>query len=242
MAASLREQVTWQQYDDPTLTWENEGDKDSPYRLFLARHILPFIGDVKGLSVLDVGCGTGWLLHLLGQKGATQLEGVEPSGYAKLAAHYYPEANFHQMPFEAFKSDSNFDLITLIMSTEVMPDAASALGKCASLVNPTGRVVLCKGNYDYFLADKYDYVLTREGVVPGKETYVKTERPSGYGTTIDVYRSVQRVTELASQSGLAVRGDVVSFTPDTEVINAVPRYQDFADQPIMELIEFRPTA
>src|SRR5215471_17714797 len=139
MAASLREQITWQQYDDPTLTWGNEGDKDSPYRLFLARHILPFIGDVEGQSILDVGCGTGWLVHLLGQHGAAQLEGVEPSGYAKLAAHYYPEAKFHQTPFEDFETNDRFDLITLIMSTEVMTDMGSTLTKCAGLIKPTGR-------------------------------------------------------------------------------------------------------
>jgi len=240
MASPLRAQITWQQYEDPTLTWGNEGDKDSPYRLFLARHLLPFIGDVTGQSVLDIGSGTGWLVHLLGQRGATPLQGVEPSGYAKLAARHYPEATFHQLAFEDFEAPTaTFDVITLIMSTEVMVAVASALKKCAKLLKPKGRVVLCKGNYAYFLADKYDYVITREEVIPGQEAYVKTERPTGYGTTIDVYRSTQRVVEIASQSGLAVHGKVLPFTPDAELIEAVARYRDFADQSIMELIDFR---
>jgi SAM-dependent methyltransferase len=237
--AKLRDEVNWRQYDAPDLTWGKEGDKDSPYRQFLARHIMPFIGDIEGQSVLDVGCGTGWLLHLLGQNGATRLVGVEPSHYAALAAQYYPEAEINRSTFEDFSSNEKFDLITLVMSTEVIDDLGVAFTKCTSLLKDAGRIVLCKGNYDYFVADKYDYVITREEYTPGQETVVKTERPSGYGTTIDIYRSVPRVLELAEQAGLIAVGEPVPFSPDTEVIQAVPRYAAFAERPMMELIEFR---
>jgi len=239
MMANLREQVTYKQYDDPDLTWDTAGDRDSPYRQFIARHILPFIGDVKGQSVLDVGCGTGWLLHLLGERGASRLVGIEPSNYARLAARYYPEAEIIQSPIENYPTDETFDLVTLVMCTEVMDDLETALGKCARLIKKMGRVVLCKGNYDYFCADKYDYKLTREEYIPGHETVVKTERPNGYGTTVDIYRSTERVLSLAGAAGLASTGKIQPFTPDEAVIRAVPRYATLATQPMMELVELR---
>lgn len=237
--SALREQVTYEQYNAPDLTWAKEGDKDSPYRQFMARHILPFIDEVSDESVLDVGCGTGWLLHLLGENGAGKLVGVEPSDYAQLAKRYYPEAEIHKVPFEDFTTNETFDIVTFIMSTEVMDDLEAVFTKCARLVQASGRVIICKGNYEYFCADKYDYILTREEDIPGEEAVVKTQRPHGYGTTIDIYRSTDRVLDEANKSGLVLARDVYPFAPDPTIIEEVPRYVAFADQPIMELIELR---
>jgi len=238
--AGLRGQVSFEQYNDPAMDWTAMGDKDSPFRQFIARHLLPFIGDVGGKSVLDIGCGTGWLLHLLGQQRAARLVGVEPSNYARLATRYYPETEIIQAPLGDFKTDERFDLLTFVMSTEVMDDLEAAFNVCTGLVKDTGRVVLCKGDYTYFCADKYDYVLTREEYIPGNETVVRTERPNGYGATVDIYRSSERVIDLAAAAGLAPAGEVQPFAPDAQVMEAAPRYAAFAGHPMLELLEFRP--
>ena len=190
--------------------------------------------------MLDVGCGTGWLLHLLGLQGATRLVGVEPSDYAHLARRYYPEVEIIQTPLVDFKTEERFDLLACILSTEVMDDLEVAFDACRGLLKDGGRMVLCKGNYTYFCADKYDYVLTHEDYIPGHETVVRTERPKGYGATIDIYRSSERVVDLAAAAGFALARDVQPFEADDPVIEAAPRYAAFAGHPMLELLEFRP--
>jgi 2-polyprenyl-3-methyl-5-hydroxy-6-metoxy-1,4-benzoquinol methylase len=69
--------------------------------------------DVRGASVLDIGCGSGVFLQTLKQAGASQLVGVEPSAIAAEAARkMLPEAKIVQQPYEEVAlGEESFDLV-----------------------------------------------------------------------------------------------------------------------------------
>src|SRR3990172_4656362 len=66
------------QYDNGKISWEQE-TADSPMRKFFFEYLSKYREKFEGSSVLDVGCGTGWLLLKLSQLGASSVEGLEPS-------------------------------------------------------------------------------------------------------------------------------------------------------------------
>ena len=95
--------------------------------------LLAAAGDVRGLRVLDVGCGTGLHLRLFAERGAAGV-GVEPSremlgrarerlGGDALLVRGRAEA----LPFR----DGAFDVVTLITSLEFVGDARAAFAEAA---------------------------------------------------------------------------------------------------------------
>lgn len=93
--------------------------------------LLAAAGDVRGLRVLDVGCGTGFHLRLFADRGAAGA-GLEPAremlerarerlgGDAQLV-----QGRAEALPFR----DGAFDAVTLITSLEFVADAEAALGE-----------------------------------------------------------------------------------------------------------------
>ncbi len=95
-------------------------------------------------AVLDVGCGTGWLLRLIAQRlGAGRLVGVDVSdamiAQARQAAGGDPRLEFHvavaeQLPFP----DASFDRVVSIESAYYWPDPAAGLREIARVLRPAG--------------------------------------------------------------------------------------------------------
>jgi SAM-dependent methyltransferase len=95
--------------------------------------LLAAAGDVRGLRVLDVGCGTGLHLRLFAGRGASGV-GVEPAGEMLERARerlgggaQLVQGRAEALPFR----DGAFDLVTLITSLEFVADAGAALAEAA---------------------------------------------------------------------------------------------------------------
>jgi ubiquinone/menaquinone biosynthesis C-methylase UbiE len=99
--------------------------------------------------VLDVGCGTGWLLEALAREVAdpARLHGVEAlAARAGAAARRVPgarvrTADARKLPYE----DGRFELVTLIVVLSSMPGeaaVAAALREARRVASPTGRVLV----------------------------------------------------------------------------------------------------
>jgi SAM-dependent methyltransferase len=102
--------------------------------------------------VLDVGCGTGYLLRLLASRcpGAVELAGIDPSpamvevarnarggGNADGRVHFsvgYAE----RLPYP----DASFDLVVSTTSFDHWSAQQAGLAECARITNPGGRLVL----------------------------------------------------------------------------------------------------
>ncbi len=111
-------------------------------------------GDVRGLDVLDLGCGTGAMSVALGTAGATvtavdlaprmvavarqQLAGVP--GIARVDVM---DAQALDLP------DASFDMVVAALSLMFCPDHAAAFAEAHRVLRPGGRMVMaCWGRPD----------------------------------------------------------------------------------------------
>lgn len=101
---------------------------------------------VAGRKVLDVGCGGGILSEALAQRGA-EVTGIDmgeaPLGVARLHAEESGlTIDYRQITAEALAEQGagQYDIVTCLEMLEHVPDPASVIRACATLVKPGGHV------------------------------------------------------------------------------------------------------
>lgn len=120
---------------------EPEGD-------FAKRHLinpvlLRMLGDVRGLRVLDAGCGQGYLSRMLAARGA-RVTGVEPTDamftynqgkeQARKQGIHYIQADLSQLP----DLGSTYDAVVCSMVLQAIPDWKPAMHACVQALRPGG--------------------------------------------------------------------------------------------------------
>ena len=104
----------------------------------------------KNATVLDVGCGNGWVLSKL---NAAKKTGVDFSpSVIDCAQRICPEANFiladieSNSMHEAIKADGPFDYIVLSDTLAYLDDIEVTLANIKSLCSPSTRVIMSTYN------------------------------------------------------------------------------------------------
>jgi ubiquinone/menaquinone biosynthesis C-methylase UbiE len=102
--------------------------------------------------VLDVGCGSGYLLRLLASRcpGATELTGVDPApGMIKVAAaSALPIPGDERLRFSVGVAehlpfrDASFDLVVSVTSFDHWSDQQAGLVECHRVLVPGGHLIL----------------------------------------------------------------------------------------------------
>jgi len=155
----------------------------NPLRLGWIESLCP----IKERQALDVGCGGGILADSMARKGA-QVLGIDLSTKAlKVAQLHALEANtvgvdYREVSAEALAAEqpAQFDVVTCMEMLEHVPDPASVVKACATLVKPGGWVffsTLNRNPKSFLLAIVgAEYVLN---MLPrGTHEYAKMVRPS----------------------------------------------------------------
>ena len=168
--------------------WDMEGEfrplhQINPLRLEWINGIRP----IKGMQVLDVGCGGGILADAMARNGA-QVTGIDLAGKALRVAQLHameaqtPSLEYREVSVETLAQEQpqSFDVVTCMEMLEHVPDPASVVRACAALVKPGGWVffsTLNRNPKSFLLAIVgAEYVL---GLLPrGTHEFAKMIRPS----------------------------------------------------------------
>jgi 2-polyprenyl-6-hydroxyphenyl methylase/3-demethylubiquinone-9 3-methyltransferase len=168
--------------------WDKDGEfrplhDINPARLAWINGLSP----LAGMRVLDVGCGGGILADAMARGGAV-VTGIDLAGKALRVAQLHAlEAQtaglqYREISAEALAAEQagSFDVVTCMEMLEHVPDPASVVRACATLVKPGGWVyfsTLNRSPKSFLLAIVgAEYILN---LLPrGTHDYAKLIRPS----------------------------------------------------------------
>ncbi|MEY4755629.1 MAG: bifunctional 2-polyprenyl-6-hydroxyphenol methylase/3-demethylubiquinol 3-O-methyltransferase UbiG [Pseudomonadota bacterium] len=168
--------------------WDKESEfrplhQINPLRLDWINAIAP----LAGKAVVDVGCGGGILSDAMARAGAA-VTGIDLAAKALRVAQLHaleadtPRVQYREISAEALavEQPGQFDLVTCMEMLEHVPDPASVVRACASLVKPGGWVFFSTINRNpksfLFAIVGAEYVLNM--LPKGTHEYAKFIRPS----------------------------------------------------------------
>jgi 2-polyprenyl-6-hydroxyphenyl methylase/3-demethylubiquinone-9 3-methyltransferase len=119
----------------------------NPLRLDWIERLLDPAG-VRGRQILDVGCGGGILAEAMARRGAARVLGIDLALKALKVAQLHAlegdvgNLDYREVAVEALAAESpaSFDVVTCMEMLEHVPDPASVVQACATLVKPGGQV------------------------------------------------------------------------------------------------------
>jgi 2-polyprenyl-6-hydroxyphenyl methylase/3-demethylubiquinone-9 3-methyltransferase len=145
------------------------------------------LAPLQGLNVLDVGCGGGILSDSMARKGA-RVTGIDLSTKALKVAQLHaleagtPNVQYREVSAEALAAETpgQFDVVTCMEMLEHVPDPASVVRACSTLVKPGGWVFFSTINRNpksfLFAIVGAEYLL--QMLPKGTHEYAKMIRPS----------------------------------------------------------------
>jgi 2-polyprenyl-6-hydroxyphenyl methylase/3-demethylubiquinone-9 3-methyltransferase len=155
----------------------------NPLRLDWIQTLAP----LKGQQVLDVGCGGGILSDAMARAGA-HVTGIDLATKSLKVAQLHaletqtPNVAYREVSAEALAADkpATFDVVTCMEMLEHVPDPASVVKACATLVKPGGWVFFSTLNRNpksfVFAILGAEYILN---LLPkGTHEYAKFIKPS----------------------------------------------------------------
>lgn len=168
--------------------WDPQGEMAPLHTInpVRTRYIQRAVGGLEDKQVLDVGCGGGILAEALAERGAT-VTGIDLAEDVLEAARAHLAESGRSVDYRliaaedlAAEKPAAFDLVTCMEMLEHVPDPASVVQACATLVKSGGTVVFSTINRNakaYALAIlAAEYVLK---LIPrGTHDYAKLIRPS----------------------------------------------------------------
>ncbi|PIN74158.1 hypothetical protein COV20_00910 [Candidatus Woesearchaeota archaeon CG10_big_fil_rev_8_21_14_0_10_45_16] len=222
------------QYDLDDISWSTENGLQSPTRKFFFDYLLRFKGEWSDADILDIGCGTGWLMHLLKENGAKSVEGIEPS-HKNVAYAGDNGFKIYHSDLDSFSEDKRYDLLISVMTFGHIDDLNTAFEKMARLVRDNGGVQLIVPAYDYFKRERDGCKVEFEELDP-EEYVVQVTREQG--TIAEIVRKVEVYERAAKRVGLAVE-DSIPMVPTDSLMRDSPRHAAFKGQPITYLVRLR---
>jgi SAM-dependent methyltransferase len=190
-----------------------------------------FLGEVRGLKVLDAGCGPGILADYLATQGADvtafdvspkmlEFAGVRVGGRVKLVLASMTE------PL-TFAASGEFDLVASSLAIDYVKDWSVPLGEFHRLLKPGGRIVLTVSHpvaaYQYYkppFVTGVHYVETKWKTLDGEKVVMP-----------DYYRSFDEMINPIIAAGFVLRR--VADTLPAEALKAkdAAAYERYRHQP-----------
>ncbi len=139
------------------------GDEGDPMRRYILNPVLlELVGNVANRTILDAGCGTGYLCRLFAKQGA-QVTGIEPASaffaYATERERATPFGiRYLQEDLSTFTLfQAAFDIVVASMVFMDIPDYRSAMHNCIIALKPGGLFVFSLLHPCFDEMDKPDF-------------------------------------------------------------------------------------
>lgn len=157
-------------------------------------------------TLLDIGCGTGHLLELAGQKSGMKCTGIELNSARAKYAQDKTGFEIFQVPIEKFQSDQKFDVITLIDVLSHIPSFEKLFKSVRGLLAKGGKFVIKTGEMtsDVKRGSVFDWEVPDHVHFLGFKTInVIAEK---YGFKITSHHQVAHADELFTRARFLTRG------------------------------------
>ena len=224
MAAMNVDQAELRKFSDLAARWwDPQGPMRplhdiNPVRLAWIERLAPLAGQ----RVLDVGCGGGVLAEAMAQHGAT-VTGIDLAGKPLRVAQLHAlesgaRVEYRESSAEALAAElpAAFDVVTCMEMLEHVPDPASVVVACATLVKPGGAAFFSTINRNFksfaLAIVGAEYVLN---LLPrGTHEYAKFIRPSEL-----IAHARAAGLELSDMTGMQYNpfSKTATLGPDTDV-------------------------
>lgn len=199
---------------------------------------LALAGDVRGLDVLDIGCGEGRFARMLAQRGA-HVTAVDVSAtMVRMAEELEAESPLGIRYFvrDAAQLDGlavgSFDMAVAVMSVMDMEDYRAALREAARILEPGGSLAFSLLHPCYDMLPPMGWGRDEDGTVYFKVDDTLTARAidgpiwidQPETTVIGFHRSVSDYAHAVRDAGLLIR-DLLEPQPTPESIAAHPELE-----------------
>lgn len=178
------------------------------YSRELAPAFADFAGVHAGMTVLDVGCGSGVLTEELARRvGADHVAGADPSALLDACAERVPGADLKRAAAEALPwPDDSFDAALAQLVVHFMDDPDAGIAEMGRVTRPGGVVAACTWDFSGGMKLLGTYWESAKALDPGAES-----ESSAFDEA--------RLDTLWRQAGL---GDV-----EVDALVVSSRYEDF---------------
>jgi len=229
---------------------EYEKTLDSPFRIYSERHtVIQALGDIKGKSILDVGCGEGLYSRIVKILGAAEVIGID--NYPKII-QYAMQKEQHQslgikyqlLDLQTLQKIGEFDAITAVLVLHYAKTKAMLTEYCESIsknLKSGGQVVaVCfnpefKGITDY--SDYYYTIEQRPGVKEGDIVAVRLfYNNSTYEAKFPYYTKVTFESAFTAAGLKNIKWIPLSIAPEGIQKFGVEYWTAFLQDPLTVLI------
>ncbi len=228
------------QYDNKENGWSLQPTGlDSPLSAMYWEYFSPYAVNWKGKDLLELGCGTGWLLDLALHAGVKSAIGIDPSKInLELSRKCYPHLDVVRSSLEDFYTNKKFDIVLAVMVLVHIADIEVAFKKIASFLKPNGEFQILVPNYDYYKKPRFDYEIFFENV-SDNEYAILIKRP-GFLELADVVRKVEKYEAVGKRLGFNLVENLSLF-PTKQYMHQLPQYKQFEEVVMYHLLRFRKT-
>jgi SAM-dependent methyltransferase len=204
------------------------------------RAMLP---DIKGLKVVDLGCGFGWFCRWARDQGAAQVVGIDRSERMLARAKTTTldgTITFESADLERLElPEASFDLVYSSLALHYIENAARLFGVIHRALVPSGRFVFSTEHPLYMAPTNPGWSIDADGrkTWPLDRYFVEGPRTTDWLAKgiVKHHRTIGTTLNLLIQRGFTIQ-HVDEFCPTAEQIAAKPELEEERERPMFLLV------